>query len=270
MINKFSKVAKNTLYRHSQVISIRKVYRENIGMSVYKMSLLRIVNRISSMLMMFIPIKVFILISSDTVLFSNLYDMKSLGYDLTLTILFCFLFFVFIASIGSQFFFSKATSDEIKKIRGVKEFFYDGKVYSRIFISRNYIPVINFLSDLFIILISFAIYAFCSIEFAIFQAIFVMVLYMVYDYVLFTNNRLKILSKISLTPIEFVAFSSQLVLLVGFMFVFIIYLQGNINVSSGVLILMVTRMLSGSMRGYSNSMIKIESNIRGLDPTSNT
>ncbi|WP_220182311.1 hypothetical protein [Grimontia hollisae] len=270
MIFKFSKIAKNTTLRYFKISSLANLYRKKIGMSIYRMSMLRIASRISNMLMMFIPIKIFILISTDSVIFSNLYDKDKLEYDLSLIILFSILILVFLVSVGSQYYLPRATSSQMKKLRGIVEKKYNDSVYSRLFISKSYIPMVNFISDLVIILISFLIYAFCSIEFTLLQMVFIISLYMLYDYILFTNNRLNILSRLSMTSTEFVAFSSNSILLVGFLLVFTVYSYGHIDVNSGVLILMVTRMLSGSLRGYAYSTIKIDSNLRNLNTSNNS
>lgn len=225
------------------------------------MALLRLVNRLSNMLMLFIPIKVFIVISSGHELSSLVKINEYLGYDTTLVVLMLLITLVFSTSILTQFYFPKALAKQSEKFRGVTEIKVNELTYVRPFITKTYAHLVNFVSDFIIIIVSFGLYFYSSFEFAFVQSLFVFFFYMTIDYVIFTDNRYGLPESLSIKVPDFIALSSSLILIFSLLLVFFIYANNQLEIHSGVLILMVTRLVVASVRGMTNSAVRINSNI---------
>lgn len=250
-------MAVNTSLRFRDILSLASLFRANLSMKVFRLSLLRLVYKVSSMLIMFIPIKIFIIIASGSEMsFLDSYQ-KMFSFNLTLTFLFSSLIFVYFIYLCSQLFLPRLISRERGKFRGVVNVNYLGVDYSRVFLRKVYGNVVNFLSDFFLIIASLIICFSISIDYSIFYLSILFVFYMIIEYLVLTKNRFNFLAVIDVGAADFISFCSSLIFLAAFSGVFWFYYISNMEIYDGILLMMVSRLANSAVKGLAMSNHKV-------------
>lgn len=234
-------------------------------MKVYMVSIIKLLYKISSMLIMFIPIKIFIVIASGkSISFLNDYQ-QHFSFDLTLIFLFSSLVIIYLINLISQFTIPRFISREKNKFRGIIEVNYRGCSYPRAFLRRCYGNVINFLSDFLLVIVCIFASIYISFNFSIIYLLVLFLFYAIIEYLVLTENRFDFLNRIGIGAIDFINICSSINFLLVFASVFWIYYISNMPIHDGVLLLMLSRLANSGVKGLAVSNYKISQHYKQME-----
>lgn len=265
MISKIIKISSKTVLRYRDVLRLFSLYREELSMKVYIVSIIKLLYKISSMLIMFIPIKIFIVIASGkSISFLDDYQ-RHFSFDVTLFFLFSSLAIIYLVNLVSQFTIPRFISKEKDKFRGVIEVNYKGDTYPRAFIRRCYGNVVNFLSDFLLVIFCIFTSLYISFNFSIIYLLVLFLFYAIIEYLVLTDNRFDFLNKVGVGAIDFISVCSSLNFLIVFASVFWVYYISSMPVHDGVLLLMLSRLANSGVKGLAVSNYKISQHYKIMD-----
>lgn len=248
----------NISFSNKFFISLKKVYFCLRGakpkVPFFSIVLLEIIGKIINMASMFIPIKMlFVLSGMKTFHFADVVQ-KNLGRDLYVIIMIMSVVTIYALNVFSQIYKSRVLNDSLKLIDS-KSFESLGVESSRL--AKNiYVSFIYTCSDLFTLLVALIIISLISFEISLLYSIFLVVyLFFLPRFLSFDNERegkfLKLKPKQKFRIFNGVFFLPLFIALVY------LTLNGIVEITPAIFILLILRMSSSCFGSYYSNQIPI-------------
>lgn len=237
--------------------------RSEIGVDVIKISILKFLMRFINMVVMFLPIKVFLVLSSGKSIAILSFTEPYLGkyHSEIVLLLLTVLLYVFNVAINiySSRLVNKQKSKPILKSYTLHELSVDMPKKSIIACLKH---VYNWLSGAMLIIVSIILFFIGSWHFALLFSCLLLLYVAFVEYFFFTNNKYKFLDKIKLTPDQVLHVSTAVFYLMTFFLIFYSYLQFGMQVHFAILMLFLVRLTNGCLKTYFMSSFSVSELIK--------
>ncbi|MEZ9909370.1 hypothetical protein AB4371_13025 [Vibrio sp. 10N.261.51.A3] len=206
------------------------------------------------MLVMFLPLKIFLLISgtSQVGMFKEIEEQ--LGTNAYIALILFVTSLLYILNLVIQIYYSRAFNLEKLKLQGTKDF--DGMSIK--FIRKLYTPYIDVLSSLVMLCISFLVFMSLSYEYAFLFFLGFVIYYFIVQYFLFTDSKYKLKEKMKVTIPQALNIFSGVFFLFTFFLVFFVFMKFDLPVMSALLLLLLSRLTNNSIKAMFSSLSKIK------------
>ena len=223
--------------------------RNVVGLDIMQLALLQLTSKFINMLVMFLPLKVFLLISTPIHMGALLNIEEGIGRNGYIILLLLLTTFLYLINILLHLQYGRLLNKQEEKLLQDK-YTYNGKKFFIDDILELYRPCYLAISGFLMIAMSLFVFFFLSIQFA-FVFLFTFYFYLVFvEYFVFTNNKFKLLSRLNLNSNQLLTILSSLLYLVLFFSIFIIFNYEQIHVSSAILILLLSRVANTSIKSF--------------------
>lgn len=236
--------------------SILFFMRNAVGIDLYKLSLLKFLGRFINMVVMFLPLKAFMImagVSQIGVLHSVEETLGKNGYIILIIAITSSLYLV---NVILNFYSGRLLNKQSNKFEN-DEYSVGNYLLKKKFFLVSHVVLINFLSDCLLVSISFLIFLYLSKEYASVFFILLLIYFVVIKYVVFIDNKFKFLERMNLDESQVLTISNSIFYLSIFISLFFVFIYFGLHVHSAILILLLTRLSNGSIKSIMLNMNKI-------------
>ena len=220
----------------------------SVGYPILTLAILKFLGRFVNMFVMFIPLKIFLLFSGVAQL-GFLSDLESsLGRQLYISLLLLFTAFLYFLNVIIQLYTSRLTNNELNRVLEVKYLSRRKKIFQESLIRKVFIPLVNVISSYLMVIVSAIIFLFLSKIYFINFIILFLIYWLFVNYFVFTNNKFNFLKKINLTRPQVLTIISGLFYLVLFFLLFALFIEGGLQITPAILILLLSRLCNSSIK----------------------
>ncbi len=233
----------------SRSIDLYFFLRKKLELDIIKLGVLRGGGKIITMLVMFLPLKVLLLVSgSSQVDFISQIEV-SIGRDSYIVLILLLTTLLYIINIVLQVYYNRLYNEQCILIKNNKTFIYKHDSYTREYINRAYKHNIALSGDMFIIVLTLLISLLLSFEYFI-GFIFSLIIYsLLVQYFVYTDNKFKFLQNFKINDHQVLNVFNSAFYLFLFFLLFYLFLNGKIEIYSSIFILLLSRVCSHSVKG---------------------
>lgn len=228
-----------------------------------KLGVMNFFSSFSSMLVMFLPIKVFLLLSGTSHIKLLSYFQNTFGDTAYFVLLVTVTLAVYFSNIFLQLYISR--TEKYNQL-GLKSDEYStsyGK-YGREFVKYAFKAYSGLIGDLFMIFMSLIIFLFVSPVFAM-SFLLTQILYLVIaKYFIFTENKYDILARLHLDVTQANNLLSGTFFLLIFALLFVSYSFSSMSLGGAILALLLSRIANNSMKSLLNRIQSIKKKLNRI------
>ena len=260
MLRPLSILLKKICIEFKTTFIILNFMRSNIGVDLYKLSTLKFLGRFINMVVMFLPLKAFLILSGVSQIGYLHYVEDILGKKLYIISIVLITIGLYIINVFLQVYSGRLLNKQSTKF---DKSFYDFEKFqlNKKFFISSHILLINFLSDCLLVFICALIFFFLSIPYACIFLFLLLVYIIVIKYMVFIDNKFSFLQKINLDESQILAISNGVFYLAIFIALFFVFIYIGLHVYSAILILLLSRLSNGSIKSIMIYLNKISKNI---------
>ncbi|PMK79553.1 hypothetical protein BCT94_18800 [Vibrio breoganii] len=258
LINKIGYLKKKLSYKIKLVLFFCKNYYHIMKSKFFLLSFLKFVSKYINLAVMFLPIKVFLLLSNDFSVPQLLDDFINAREYIIIILSFTAL--LYLINVVIQWYFSRLHNKKILKIEDSVPKLNFPKDLPLKLMKQNFTLTYNVVADFLTLSFSFCLFLYLSHLYAV---VFITTLFMfsiVVEYLVFTENKYSFLDRLKLDSYQLIRISSALVYLVLFFSIFAIHLIEPFAIHTAVLLLFGSRLVNASIKDLLINTDKIKNN----------
>ena len=243
--NLFVKLKRNI----SITIEFYSLLRKVVKLDILKLSIVHFLSKFINMAVMFLPIKVFLLLSTSSPIESLPFFDSSLERNNFILLLLSLTAVLYLINIILQIYSARVLNKQRAQIN-LPEYVYGPHTFTKKMILTLYKPCYLTVAAFIMIFISTAVFFFLSLEFAL-AYIFVFIFYLLFvEYFIFTDNRFKLLTRLNIDQNQSLTILSSLLYLVLFFSIFYIFTVFSLPAHNGILMLLLARLANTSVKDF--------------------
>lgn len=252
MLSRLNVLKLRAIQDWKNIIELYSIFRDQFAIRLLLLVLLRFSGKFFNMLVMFLPLKIFLVLSGTTqVGFLKDVEVK-LGTNGYVVLVLSLTAFLYITNTLIQVYYSRLLNEEkLKFVKNDKAPDADVKRYKSFFYYY-----VDFLSGLVLVFISLVLFSFLSIHYFLLFSMFFLAYYFFVQYFLFTDNKYKFLDRVKISVKQAVDVSSGIFFLFVFFLVFSVYIEFGLSVVSALLLLLLSRLANSAIKTIFSSMPK--------------
>lgn len=231
----------------SKVLKITYITRKLFSFKLFTLSFFNFIAKFINMLVMFLPVKAFILLSSNAnnkdiiIVEGYLGDYGYVAMILSVTII------LYGLNIVLHLYTGRLLNRQKHKFEK-REYKVNDIILTKRFLIATHRKMIELLADIILIFTSFILFVFLSIEFSLLFLVIVS-LYIIYiRQAIYNKNGSKVLDLFKLDESQFLIISNSIFYLSLFLSTFMVFIYFGMNVTSGIFILLLCRLNSNSIK----------------------
>ncbi|PML04861.1 hypothetical protein BCT86_14465 [Vibrio breoganii] len=258
LIRKVSYLKSKLSYKIKLVLFFTAKYHQMVGKKFFLLSFLKFISKYINLAVMFLPIKVFLLLSSDfsvPELINGFISKREY-----IVIILCFTALLYLINVIIQWYFSRLHNKKIVKIEDSVPNSEDTKKISLKLMKYNFRVTYNVIADFITLSFSCCLFLFLSHLYATIFIITIFLFSILVEYLVFTENKYSFLDKLKVDSYQLIKISSALLYLVLFFSIFAIHLIEPFAIHTAVLLLFGSRLVNASIKDLLINTDKIKNN----------
>lgn len=237
--------------KKSNMISLIRFLRDDLNVDIGQISTLKFSMRFINMVVMFLPIKVFLVLSSGQPIGFLSFTEPYLGVYHSEIILLSLTVLLYIFNLIINIYSSRLVNKQENKISRKS---YNISCLNVELTKKNMVRclshVYNWLSGAMLISVAIALFFIGSWHFSLFFSSLLLLYTAFVEYFFFTENKFSFLDKVKLTRSQVLQISTAIFYLISFFLIFYTYLQFGIQIHFAILMLFLVRLTNGCLKTY--------------------
>lgn len=253
MLHKLSVLCSSVYYDWRKTIELFVLFRHEFSVRLVLLATLRFLGKFFNMLVMFLPLKIFLVLSgtSEVGLLKEVEVKLGTGKYVILVLFITASLYVF--NMLLQLYYARVVNVEKLKIKKSHQYLdRDIKVLRRIFS-----PCVEMFGSLMMLSISLIIFFLLSYQYLGLFSLGCLIYYAFVQYFLFTNNKFRFLDRANIDIRQAIEITSGVFFLFVFFLVFFVYIKYNISVVSALLLLLLSRLNNNAIKVILFSISKV-------------